>query len=104
MNPYPFALLNHFTVPFRRSTCAPPHFAGAVGFVEEFGLPQNMHALCGCRVALSRIRPTKTQVFSGLRVRESRAGLSSAFSPGLCEPENARDRLGVADQTLTNHP
>ena len=26
MNPYPFALLNHFTVPFNRST----YFSGAV--------------------------------------------------------------------------
>src|SRR5256885_12117511 len=49
MNPYPFALLNHFTVPFRRSTCAPLisrepwkrwKFPGTAKYAGIVGLPR----------------------------------------------------------------
>src|SRR5271169_7236541 len=42
-NPYPLALLNHFTVPFRRSTCALLFLAD---FPEKGQIPRTRKKLC----------------------------------------------------------
>src|ERR1700722_256876 len=49
-NPYPLALLNHLTVPFNRSTCAPLFFANVHGKAQIPGFRKN----CVGIVLLSR--------------------------------------------------
>src|SRR5579864_8446617 len=66
MKPYPLALLNHLTVPFRRSTCAPsgrhPLLAVRPGTP---GPACRCVTLCGGGGGLSRIQVTSKGVICG---------------------------------------
>src|SRR5882757_3331125 len=103
MNPYPFALLNHFTVPFRRSTC-PPRSAGSRKRWKNSRDRKIMHALCGGRGVLSRKHSTKTLEFGLLlAVGRHKHGVSAALSALLCKPEDASHGFAVPDREVVNH-
>ncbi|MFZ0181263.1 MAG: hypothetical protein WAL84_15560, partial [Candidatus Dormiibacterota bacterium] len=78
MNPYPLALLNHFTVPFKRSTYAP------LGHGSSLSMPPDYCHFPATEETLSREEIDKNTLF-GL-------GSTPQF---LTEPENARDGLAI---------
>src|SRR5580704_10096590 len=83
MNPYPFALLNHFTVPFKRSTYLIPPFSarpliGAKGRATLQMPPIRMHfgvQWVGCQAIVCSKKSTK----GGMCKRFRCAGLRFTF-------------------------
>src|SRR6266436_1982126 len=104
--PYPLALLNHLTVPFRRSTCAPLFFCGfppkrrdsrarkkCVGIVRlTGGTVKTVHYIArshGQSLAVGNSRP---HVFL------------PCWSRHLGQPQDAADGLRIANAPIECHP
>src|SRR5258706_10758136 len=62
MNPYPFALLNHLTVPFIRSTCS-PSFCDPLARWGEFQGPQNYAGIVRLKEGTVKATAYKTRGF-----------------------------------------
>jgi hypothetical protein len=98
MNPYPFALLNHFTVPFKRSTSDPLLSHAFLWGFKDVLAP--IDAICKRRVKLSRKAERKklAELSGQLCVREKQLkmfrrslleqALLAAFFPNAIKPQN----------------
>src|SRR5229473_2739785 len=104
--PYPLALLNHLTVPFRRSTCAPLFFAD---FPLKGAIPGARKKCVG--IVLLTGGTVKTVDYmargcgQGLALRNSHLrGSLARWSRHLGQPQDAADGLGIADAAIERHP
>src|SRR5258708_7049675 len=104
--PYPLALLNHLTVPFRRSTCAPLFFAD---FPLKGAIPGARKKCVG--IVLLTGGTVKTVDYmargcgQGLALRNSHLrGFLARWSRHLGQPQDAADGLGIADAAIERHP
>src|SRR5437660_1620778 len=103
MKPYPLALLNHLTVPFRRSTCAPsgrhPLLAVRPGTPEP--ACRFCVTLCGGGRGLSRVQVTSKGVIYEALDRSgegsSREGRGRFWRRGWC---HARPSVGLLTEGL----
>ena len=87
MKPYPLALLNHFTVPCKRSTFAPP--------ARILSLPRTCLVIC-CNCASGEGACQGLPAEEGLSVRLERVSL-------MAQPEQAANRFSIAD-CPAHHP
>src|ERR1700674_359087 len=104
--PYPLALLNHLTVPFRRSTCAPLFFADFPLKRRDSRGPQKC---VGIVLLTGRTVKTVQYIARGhgqvLAVRKSHpCGSLARWSGHLGEPQDAADGFGIANAPLERHP
>src|ERR1019366_2636916 len=126
--PYPLALLNHFTVPFKRSATCAPYFLRIPPEKARFpGSARNVQELCCSLGELSRLGITHHGLAgssvcrdgacpvslggSGNPVRGDAASRVSTGNPllprpsrHLRQPQDAGDRLRVANAPLERHP
>src|SRR5713226_1768850 len=112
--PYPLALLNHLTVPFKRSTCAPLFFLRIPLKRRDSRGAQKMCRHCAadrgdCQGSASRSRIIATRLWRrGLPRLRRESQKYQAFLPPwslhLGQPQDAGDGLGIADAAIERHP
>src|SRR5271165_3856982 len=107
--PYPLALLNHLTVPFKRSTCAPL----SCGFPEKAPFGGSAKKCVGIVLLtggavkawshIAMVGTTGPGKVGPAFIDRPRA-LLPCRSRHLSQPQDATNRLGIADASLESHP
>jgi hypothetical protein len=105
--PVPFRVVEPLHRAFQSFHVRPPYFAGALGPVNGGKIPGTAKyaGIVGLRRGAVKDTPHKNAGIS--RSSGPEVGCETRFSvvflPLLGEPENACDRLGVADQSSADH-